>query len=144
MKLLIQGRADLDGIDGRGYTPLHRALENGHEAIARLLIDKGGGRQGSDQEWMDGTGQVTFFRFVFQGFVQSPMFFYYLCFKERAWEIQGVPATEPCSPWGVLDRFKYGWYPADLFVFELGEGGKAVVVEVPVLKKTLRRDGKGC
>jgi hypothetical protein len=56
----------------------------------------------------------------------------------------GVPATEPCSPWGVLDRFKYGGYPADLFVFELGEGGKAAAVEVPVLKKTLRRDGKGC
>ncbi len=56
----------------------------------------------------------------------------------------GVPAVEPCSPWGVLDRYKYGGYPADLFVFEVGEAGRAVAVEVPVLKKTLRRDGKGC
>jgi ankyrin repeat protein len=41
MKLLTQGGADLDGIDRKGYTPLNRALANGHEAVERLLIDKG-------------------------------------------------------------------------------------------------------
>jgi ankyrin repeat protein/nucleoside phosphorylase len=40
-KLLIQGGANLDQIDGEGFSPLHRALENGHKAIAELLIDKG-------------------------------------------------------------------------------------------------------
>ncbi|KAK4678539.1 hypothetical protein QC764_308560 [Podospora pseudoanserina] len=41
VKLLIQGGADPDKVDGRGYRPLYRALENGHEAIVRLLIDSG-------------------------------------------------------------------------------------------------------
>ncbi|KAK4040945.1 beta-lactamase/transpeptidase-like protein [Parachaetomium inaequale] len=35
----------------------------------------------------------------------------------------------------------YGGNPADLFIFELGQDGKAVAVEVPLLRKTFRRDG---
>ncbi|KAK4242966.1 ankyrin repeat-containing domain protein, partial [Corynascus novoguineensis] len=41
VELLIQGGADIDGMDEKEYTPLHRASDNGHETIARLLIDKG-------------------------------------------------------------------------------------------------------
>ena len=39
---------------------------------------------------------------------------------------------------------KYRGYPLDLMIFELGKDGKAVAVEVPGLKKTLRRDRKAC
>ncbi|KAK4129716.1 beta-lactamase/transpeptidase-like protein [Parathielavia appendiculata] len=55
--------------------------------------------------------------------------------------VKGVAVGETCSSWGSLDMIKYGGLPADVFVFELKDG-KAVAVEVPVLKKTLRRDGK--
>ncbi|KAK4244931.1 beta-lactamase/transpeptidase-like protein [Corynascus novoguineensis] len=44
--------------------------------------------------------------------------------------------------WRGLDTVRYGGNPADLFIFELGKDGKAVAVEVPVLKKTLRRREK--
>ncbi|KAL2148002.1 hypothetical protein VTI28DRAFT_58 [Corynascus sepedonium] len=54
----------------------------------------------------------------------------------------GVPVSEACSTWGSLDTVRYGGNPVDLFIFELGKDGKAVAVEVPVLKKTLRRREK--
>ncbi|KAL2128281.1 hypothetical protein VTI74DRAFT_9393 [Chaetomium olivicolor] len=57
--------------------------------------------------------------------------------------VQGVLAGETCSSWGSLDLIIYGGYSAHLFIFELGKDGKAVAVEVPVLKKTLRREGRG-
>jgi hypothetical protein len=53
----------------------------------------------------------------------------------------GVPAGEACSSWGSLDSTKYGGNPADLFIFELGGDGKAVAVEVPLLRKTFGRNG---
>ncbi|KAL2125963.1 hypothetical protein VTI74DRAFT_2077 [Chaetomium olivicolor] len=57
--------------------------------------------------------------------------------------VQGVPASETCSSWGLLDLIMYGGNSAQLFIFELGKDGKAVAVEVPVLKKTMRREGEG-
>jgi hypothetical protein len=54
--------------------------------------------------------------------------------------VKGATAGETCSAWGSLDMIKYGGLPADLFIFEVKEG-KAVAAEVPVLKKTLSRDG---
>lgn len=57
---------------------------------------------------------------------------------------KGLPATDACSTWGNLDLIRYGEYPLDLVIFELGKDGKAVGIEVPILKKTLRRDGEAC
>ncbi|KAH6855461.1 beta-lactamase/transpeptidase-like protein [Chaetomium sp. MPI-CAGE-AT-0009] len=51
----------------------------------------------------------------------------------------GQPASDPCLSWGGVDGLRYGGYPADLLVFGLDEDGRATTVEVPVLKKTLRR-----
>jgi hypothetical protein len=53
--------------------------------------------------------------------------------------VLGLPAGETCAAWGSLDVLRYGGFPADLFIFELGKDGKAVGVEVPVLQKTLKR-----
>ncbi|KAK3299865.1 beta-lactamase/transpeptidase-like protein [Chaetomium fimeti] len=64
-----------------------------------------------------------------------------------AFGAMGVPAGETCASWGSLDLAKYGGKSADLLIFELGEDGKAVAVEVPVLRKTFRRvgsDGEKC
>lgn len=58
--------------------------------------------------------------------------------------VRGQPPGEQCNSWGSLDLVRYGGLPSDLFIFELGKDGKAVAVEVPVLKKTFRRDGKAC
>lgn len=52
---------------------------------------------------------------------------------------RGQPA-ERCGSWGALGAVRYGGYPADLLVFELGADGTAQAVEVPVLKKTLRKE----
>ncbi|GAB1312351.1 hypothetical protein MFIFM68171_02561 [Madurella fahalii] len=51
----------------------------------------------------------------------------------------GQPADQLCGSWSAIDGLRYGGYPADLFVFEVDEDGRATAVEVPVLKKTLRR-----
>jgi hypothetical protein len=51
----------------------------------------------------------------------------------------GQPADELCASWGAVDGLRYGGHPADLFVFEVGEDGRATALEVPILKKTLRR-----
>lgn len=53
--------------------------------------------------------------------------------------VLGLTAGETCAAWGSLDNLRYGGFPADLFIFELGKDGKAVGVEVPVLQKTLKR-----
>ncbi|KXX82206.1 Penicillin-binding protein 4 [Madurella mycetomatis] len=52
---------------------------------------------------------------------------------------RGQPA-ERCGSWGALDIMRYGGYPVDLLVFELGADGMAEAVEVPILKKTLRKE----
>ncbi|KAL2128551.1 hypothetical protein VTI74DRAFT_9023 [Chaetomium olivicolor] len=57
--------------------------------------------------------------------------------------VQGLPAGEACAAWGSIDLVRYGGYSADLFVFELGKDGGAVAVEIPVLKKTLRKENGG-
>ncbi|GAB1318372.1 Penicillin-binding protein 4 [Madurella fahalii] len=51
----------------------------------------------------------------------------------------GRPA-ERCISWVALDAIRYGGYPLDLFIFELGAEGMAVAVEVPILKKTLHKE----
>ncbi|KAI5796169.1 hypothetical protein FPQ18DRAFT_303838 [Pyronema domesticum] len=40
--LLIDNGADVSATDKDGITPLHLALLEGHEGVARLLIDRGG------------------------------------------------------------------------------------------------------
>lgn len=39
--------ADVSAADKYGWTPLHRASQNGHEAIAQLLIERGADENGS-------------------------------------------------------------------------------------------------
>lgn len=51
----------------------------------------------------------------------------------------GQPAGDPCGSWSTVDGLRYGGNPADLFIFETGADGRATAVEVPVLKKKLRR-----
>ena len=41
IKLLLQTETSVDDMDAKGRTPLSRASENGHEAVAELLINKG-------------------------------------------------------------------------------------------------------
>jgi ankyrin repeat protein len=41
IKLLLQTETTVDDMDAMGRTPLSRASENGHEAVAELLISKG-------------------------------------------------------------------------------------------------------
>lgn len=60
-----------------------------------------------------------------------------------AFGAKGKPADELCSSWGSLDLVRYGGKAADLFIFELGEDGKTVAVELPALRKTFRRVGSG-
>ncbi|KAL7957091.1 nucleoside phosphorylase domain-containing protein [Trichoderma compactum] len=38
-------RANIKARDNKGWTPLSRAAEGGHEAIVKLLVDKGGGKR---------------------------------------------------------------------------------------------------
>lgn len=52
----------------------------------------------------------------------------------------GQPSSERCLSWVAVNMLHYGGYPADLFIFHLGEGGKAEAVEVPFLQKTLRKN----
>ena len=41
MKLLIEKGAELDSKDNDGRTPLSHAVSRGHEAVVKLLIEKG-------------------------------------------------------------------------------------------------------
>ncbi len=51
----------------------------------------------------------------------------------------GQSVSDLCGSWSGVDGLRYGGYPADLFIFEMGADRRATAVEIPVLKKTLRR-----
>jgi len=53
--------------------------------------------------------------------------------------IVGGLAGEVCVSWGAVDALRYGGNPADLFIFKVGDNGRALAVKTPVLKKILRR-----
>jgi ankyrin repeat protein len=50
MAFLFKNRHDPDSKDSYGRTPLSRAAENGHEAVAKLLLEKGAELESSDDE----------------------------------------------------------------------------------------------
>ncbi|KAK4182841.1 beta-lactamase/transpeptidase-like protein [Podospora australis] len=54
--------------------------------------------------------------------------------------VPGVPVEVDCGTWAEIDRFRFGNTPLDLVIFELGEDGKAVKMEVPIIGKTLVRE----
>lgn len=53
--------------------------------------------------------------------------------------VVGQPVSELCGSWSAVDGLRYGGSPADLFIFQMGADRRATAVEIPVLKKTLRR-----
>jgi ankyrin repeat protein len=47
---LLKNRHDLDSKDTYGQTPLSRAAENGHEAVVKLLLEKGAELETKDKD----------------------------------------------------------------------------------------------
>ena len=41
VKLLVEKEADMESKDNNGQTPLSRAAGSGHEALVKLLLEKG-------------------------------------------------------------------------------------------------------
>ncbi|KAH7110643.1 hypothetical protein B0J13DRAFT_577635 [Dactylonectria estremocensis] len=50
--LLIEKGAALEAKDNDGNTPLSRAAINGHEAVAKLLVEKGARKGWRDRFWL--------------------------------------------------------------------------------------------
>ena len=48
-----EGRVELDSKDNYGQTPLSWAAENGHEAVVKLLLEKGAEPELQGQRWSD-------------------------------------------------------------------------------------------
>jgi hypothetical protein len=46
---------------------------------------------------------------------------------------------DACASWAEGDRIRWGNYPTDKFIFEVGADGKAISVEAPGLYLTLKR-----
>jgi len=58
----------------------------------------------------------------------------------RGWPRRvGEKPDAMCGSWASSDRLRWGNYPGDFCVFEVGEGGKAIAVENPGLGKVLGR-----
>ena len=47
--------------------------------------------------------------------------------------------ADACASWAEGDRIRWGNYPTDMFIFEIGADGKAVTVEAPAFGLTLKR-----
>lgn len=55
----------------------------------------------------------------------------------------GTPAGDDCASWAEGDRLRYGRYPGDLAIFELGRGGRVTNVQFPMLnERAFRRVGE--
>jgi hypothetical protein len=46
---------------------------------------------------------------------------------------------DACASWAEGDRIRWGNYPTDMFIFEVGADGKAISVEAPGFDLTLKR-----
>jgi hypothetical protein len=47
--------------------------------------------------------------------------------------------ADACASWAEGDRIRWGNYPTDMFIFEIGADGKAVAVEAPAFDLRLER-----
>ncbi|KAK3290788.1 beta-lactamase/transpeptidase-like protein [Chaetomium fimeti] len=54
--------------------------------------------------------------------------------------LEGKLPIEDCGSWAEGDRIRFGNYPTDMLIFELGKDGKAKGFEIPALGHTLLRN----
>ncbi|KAK4143931.1 beta-lactamase/transpeptidase-like protein [Dichotomopilus funicola] len=109
---------------------LERLVSDGHDVLASLkpaygIPDETDKNLGM---WFYPTGLAYDGKVAFRGVVG----------------LRGVSANDDdCISWVALDLTKYGGRPADLVIFELADDGEALAVEVPLLKKSLKKDSRG-
>lgn len=110
---------------------LSKLVSNGTDVLEFLKANSkqlAGGETGSVKMWLYPMGLVSRsgsckIRMAFRGVIG----------------FSGKPAAEDCASWAEGDRLRWGNYPADVFVFELGEDRGSSAVEVPVLGTALRK-----
>lgn len=54
-------------------------------------------------------------------------------------EIPYEGKADGCASWAEGDRIRWGNYPSDMLIFDVGADGRATAFEIPALGKTLRR-----
>merc|ERR1712147_468560 len=67
VKLILSKGADVNSISGQGYTPLHMAVINGHDALVPIMIQGGADLNTADEESLtplhmaarDGQGEIA-------------------------------------------------------------------------------------
>ena len=105
---------------------VNQVISNGTDVLAFIISNTGAlrGKSGKPGLWLypmgvaDGSKRIAF----------------------RGWPgLQGEKPAETCGSWAESDRMRWGNHPADLYIFELGEGGKAMGLEAPGLGKRLSR-----
>lgn len=100
---------------------LPKVMSNGTDMFP--LIEQLQNRQGPLGMWLYPMGLVAENRVAFRGVTG----------------VGGRPAAKDCGSWAEGDRMRWGNYPVDLVMFEMGKDGKAVTVEVPALGRTLEK-----
>ena len=73
MKLLLEKGADPKAKDYGGQTPLWRAAGNGHEAVVKLLLDKGEGADPEDKDNYEGRTKKVFGKSSLSPTVRTPL-----------------------------------------------------------------------
>jgi hypothetical protein len=110
---------------------LSKLVSNGTDVLEFMRANSkqlAGGEKGSARMWLYPMGLVApsgsgKSRIAFRGVIG----------------LSGKKAAEDCGSWAEGDRLRWGNYPGDVLVFEVGEDGKAMAVEVPVLGTALHR-----